>query len=146
MRTIAKLIVGTVLSGAVATGIAAAPAASASAATASAATTVSASQSTFAGWKRFERGDGRFEYRWGRSNGRYWLDLRMWDRDRHDHSYSFFDVYYKRDGRWYHYKRFTSKDYFSTRIVFGKHVDDFRIRGGYGHGGHHGWGGYHTYR
>ncbi|SDJ96338.1 hypothetical protein [Nonomuraea jiangxiensis] len=144
MRTIGKLLVGTVLAGAVATGIAAAPAASASAATATtaiAATTATAAYSN--GWKRFDRGDGRFEYRWGKSNGRYWLDFRMWDRDRHDRDYSFFDVYYKRDGRWYHYKRFSSKSFYSNKIVFGRDVDDFRIRGGYGHDNRFGWGGYH---
>ncbi|MEO3873301.1 hypothetical protein ABGB18_31195 [Nonomuraea sp. B12E4] len=137
MRTLAKLLVGTVLAGAVATGIAAAPAASAATAT-----TDSAAQTSSNAWKRFDRGDGRFEYRWGRSGGRYWLDFRMWDRDRHDRDYSFFDVYYKRDGRWYHYKRFNSKSFYGNRIVFGRDVDDFRIRGGYGHGGSYGWGGY----
>jgi hypothetical protein len=62
----------------------------------------------------------------------------MWDRDRHDRDYSSFDVYHKRDGRWYHYKCFTSKSFYDSRIVFGKDVDDFRIRAGYGGDDHFG--------
>ncbi|TKK85922.1 hypothetical protein FDA94_23790 [Herbidospora galbida] len=137
MRTIGKLLAGTILAGVVATGVAVAPAASASAAT-----TVSAAQAG-SSWDRFERGDGRFDYRWGKSGGRYWLDFKIWDRDRDDRDYSFFDVYYKNDGKWFFYKRYSSKSFLSKHIVFGKHVDDFRVRGGYGHGNKFGWGGWH---
>lgn len=139
MRKVGKLLLGTVLAGVVATGVAVAPAASASAATVSA----SASASQGSSWDRFERGDGRFDYRWGKKDGRYWLDFKIWDRDHHDRDYSFFDVYYKRDGKWFFYKRYSSKSFLSKHIVFGKHVDDFRVRGGYGHGGTFGWGGWH---
>nr|WP_062340920.1 hypothetical protein [Herbidospora sakaeratensis] len=140
MHTIGKLLAGTVLAGIAATGVAIAPAATASATTAS--TSASAAQYG-SSWDRFERGDGRFDYRWGKSGGRYWLDFRMWDRDHNDRDYSFFDVYYKNDGKWFFYKRYNTKSFLSKHIVFGKHVDDFRVRGGYGHNGSFGWGGWH---
>lgn len=149
MRKIGKLLVGTVLAGAIATGIAASPASAATATTAGATTVAStASQSFSQSWTYFNTGgnDGRIGYRWGRQSGKYWLDFKLWDRDQHDRGFTYFDVYYKRDGRWYHYNRFSTKSFSSKRIVFGHDVEDFRIRGGYGWNGNYGWGGYHYSR
>lgn len=146
MRNIRKLFAGTVLAGALAAGAFAAPASAATATTANA--PVAASAQTFSGWKYFYVGghDGRIGYQWGRDHGRYYLNFKLWDRDRHDRGFTWFDVYYKRDGHWYHYKRFSTKSSISKKIVFGSNVDDIRIRYGYGWDNHFNWGSYRYYR
>ncbi|MFI7450075.1 hypothetical protein ACIBQX_21475 [Nonomuraea sp. NPDC049714] len=148
MQNLRKLLVGTAIAGALATGIIAAPAASA--ATATTASTSVASQSFSGGWKYFHTGggDGRIGYQWGRKGGHYWLDFKLWDRDRHDRGFTYFDIFYKRDGDWHHYKRYSTKSFFDkgSPIVFPRNVDDIRFKGGYGWSNHYGWGGYHNYR
>ncbi|SDJ45084.1 hypothetical protein [Nonomuraea jiangxiensis] len=154
MRNVRKLLVGTAVAGALAAGIFAAPAASAAtasaASTATAATTASTASQASSGWRYVNVGgrDGRIAYQWGRKGGRYWLDFQLWDRDRHDRGYTFFDVYYKRDGRWHHYKRYSTKSFYDkgNPIFFPSDVDDIRFRGGYGWNDHFGWSGYHNYR
>ncbi|SDL37514.1 hypothetical protein SAMN05421874_12086 [Nonomuraea maritima] len=146
MRNIRKLFAGTVLAGALAAGAFAAPASAATATTANA--PVAASAQAFSGWKYLYVGghDGRIGYQWGRNNGRYYLNFKLWDRDRHDRGFTWFDVYYKRDGRWHHYKRFSTKNFYEKDLVFGRDVDDIRIRYGYGWDNHFNWGSYRYYR
>ncbi|TDD57278.1 hypothetical protein E1286_00750 [Nonomuraea terrae] len=149
MRNVRKLLVGTALAGALATGIFAAPAASAATATTASAPVAASAQSFSAGWKYFNTGghDGRIAYQWGRKGGHYWLDFKLWDRDRRDRGFTYFDVYYKRHGKWYHFNRYSTKGFFDkgSPIIFPQDVQDIRFKGGYGWSNHYGWGGYRSY-
>ncbi|MGW4643023.1 hypothetical protein ACWEN6_31205 [Sphaerisporangium sp. NPDC004334] len=152
MRKIRNLLVGTALAGALAAGVAAAPAASASTASATAATSASQALSRhsfgpyfsdFGG--REDRGDRSYVRGfWGRSDGRYYLDFDLFDRDR-DRQYSWLDVYYHNGSGWHFYNRYRTFGHSASKIFFNRGVDGFRFRVGEGSTRDYDWSGWHRF-
>ncbi|MEU8383603.1 hypothetical protein [Streptosporangium sp. NPDC048865] len=136
MRNIRKLLVGTALAGALAAGVAAAPAASA----ATAGATGAAQSTSFDGFGKTWSGDrdafatGSF----GKSGGRHFFDVDLFDRDR-DRDKAFFDFYYKDRFGWHH-KRFSTSGHWDHKFFFKHKIHDYKWRVGHGTTGDFGWG------
>jgi hypothetical protein len=164
MAALRSVLVGTVLAGALATGIAAAPAqaATVSTATVSTATVSTATVSTataqanatkhwfsgFSGYGSHESRAKRSSYKgyWYYSKGRYYFDIKVWDRDR-DNQSTYLDFYYH-DNKGWHFGRQSFTDSqdewaFSMSGDVGR-VNGFRVRLGEGTPRNADWGSYYS--
>jgi hypothetical protein len=156
MAALGSVVIGTVLAGALAAGIAAAPAQAATASTATASTaTATASTaakhwfSGFSGYGAHESRAQRSSYKgyWYHSQGRYFFDIKVWDRD-HDDQATYLDFYYHDNTGW-HFGRQSFTDG-QDEWAFGMssdggRIDGFRVRLGEGAPRTADWGGYYSH-
>ncbi|MFG2073742.1 hypothetical protein [Nonomuraea maritima] len=154
-----NVLAGTVLAGAVMAGVAAAPAQAATtqAATTQAATTQAATAGTstasftkhwFDGYSGYSRGESRGHRSYYKgyyyfSNGRYYFDVDVWDRDR-DRENTYVDFVYHDDRGWHQGRRFVTGGHAKYRFSYSARggFDGFKFRIGEGRPGHFDWSNY----
>ncbi|GGK96503.1 hypothetical protein Sme01_34750 [Sphaerisporangium melleum] len=159
MRKLRTLLAGTAVAGSLVAGLAG-TATAASADTAAATTTAGTAATAQAQsskhyfgpiYSTYGRGEHRGDrsyvkgYWWySKSEGRYYIDFDLFDRDQ-DRQYSYADFYYHDDEGWHRYKRFATYGHMGKRIWLDDDVDGFRFRVGEGGSRDYDWSTWYKY-
>ncbi|MFG1709728.1 hypothetical protein ACFLIM_41765 [Nonomuraea sp. M3C6] len=155
MLKLRNVLAGTVLAGALAAGVAAAPAQAATATTTTTANASTAAQTQytkhwFEGYSGYSRGESRGHRSYYKgyyyfSNGRYYFDIDVWDRDR-DRENTYVDFWYHDDRGWHQGRRFTTGGHNEYRFNYSARggFDGFKLHIGEGKSGHFDWGTYYN--